>query len=174
MTAVDAGNSVATSGFSGTQPEYVDLYGALPDAMKAMQSLEAAIAAGPLDQKIFELVKMRASQINGCAYCLDMHYKDARSEGETEERLYMLNAWRESRLYSDRERAALALTEQVTLISQGHVSPEVEAEARRQFSDVEYASLVFAIVAINSWNRLAITSHSPAGRYQPGKHNRSN
>lgn len=171
MKEGDTRGSVTTAGQGGTQPEYVDLYGALPDALKALQALEAAIASGPFDQKIFELVKMRASQINGCAFCLDMHYKDARSEGETEERLYMLSAWRESTLYSDQERAALALTEQVTLISQGHVSPEVEAEARRQFNDVEYASLVFAITAINSWNRLAITSHAPAGLYKPRQHN---
>lgn len=155
---------------NGTQPAYVDVYGGLPDGMKALQALEQAIAAGPMDRPTFELVKMRASQINGCAYCLDMHYKDARSEGETEERLYMLPAWHESTLYSEQERAALALTEEITLISQGHVSPEVEAEARRVFSHEEYSSLVFAIVAINAWNRLAITSHSPAGRYKPGQH----
>ncbi len=154
----------------GTQPEYVDIYGGLPDGVKALRALEEAISAAPLDHKIFELVKMRASQINGCAYCLDMHYKDARSQGETEERLYMLAAWGESDLYSEQERAALELTEQITLISQGHVPAEVEAQARRVFSHEEYSALVFAIIAINSWNRLAITSHSPAGRYKPGQH----
>ncbi|MGB3410632.1 MAG: carboxymuconolactone decarboxylase family protein [Microthrixaceae bacterium] len=166
--------TVAKAARNGSQPEYVDLYGSLPDGLEALLALEAAIAAGPLARQIFELVKMRASQINGCAYCLDMHYKDARSEGETEERLYMLNAWRESTLYSEQERAALALTEQVTLISQGHVAPEVESEARRVFSQGEYAALVFAIVAINAWNRLAITSHAPSGHYKPAKQIRNN
>ncbi|MGB6058904.1 MAG: carboxymuconolactone decarboxylase family protein [Microthrixaceae bacterium] len=174
MVEGEARGSVATAAHNGSQPEFVDLYGALPGAMEALQALEAAIAAGPLDRQIFELVKMRASQINSCAFCLDMHYKDARSEGETEERLYMLNAWREATLYSEQERAALAMTEQVTLISQGHVPPEVEAEARRVFSAGEYAALVFAIVAINSWNRLAITSHAPSGHYKPAKQTRNN
>lgn len=152
------------------QPEFVDVYSALPGGMSAMLQLEKAVRSSGLDPLLYELVKVRASQINGCAYCLDMHHKDARANGETEERLYMLPAWREATVYNASERAALALTEQVTSISQGHVSPEVEAEARSLFTDAEYAGLLFAIVAINAWNRLAITAHSPAGLYQPGDH----
>jgi AhpD family alkylhydroperoxidase len=113
------------------------------------------------------LVKLRASQINGCAYCIDMHHKDARAAGESEERLYMLPAWRESTVYTDAERAALALTEEMTLIADGHVPADVEADARAQFDEETYAALVFVVVAINAWNRLAITSHAPAGIYQP-------
>jgi len=112
---------------------------------------------------------MRASQINGCAYCLDMHSKDARAMGESEERLYMLNAWRESALYTEKEKAALAVVEEVTLIANHHVSAEVEAEARRHFDDKEYANLLFSIAAINVWNRLAISSHSEPGHYKSNK-----
>jgi AhpD family alkylhydroperoxidase len=147
--------------------EYVNIYKAFPAGYKGMPVLEDAAKNGPLDPVIRELVKLRASQINGCAYCIDMHYKDARAAGESEERLYMLPAWRESTVYTDAERAALALTEEMTLIADGHVPADVEAEARAQFDDETYAALVFVVVAINAWNRLAITSHSPAGIYQP-------
>jgi AhpD family alkylhydroperoxidase len=113
---------------------------------------------------------MRASQINGCAYCIDMHYKDARAAGETEERLYMLDAWQEASVYSDAERAALALTEAVTLIAEGHVPADVEAEARAQFDEETYAALVFTLATINAWNRITITSHTEPGHYQPRPH----
>jgi AhpD family alkylhydroperoxidase len=147
--------------------QHVNFSKAFPPGYRALSDIEAALRGGPLSGTIRELVKMRSSQINGCAYCLDMHYKDARAAGETEERLYMLNAWREATVYSDEERAALALTEAITLISQEHVPADVEAEARAQFDDESYAALVFTIVAINAWNRLAITGHSPPGTYQP-------
>ena len=147
--------------------EYVNIYKAFPAGYQGMQALEDAAKNGPLDPVIRELVKLRASQINGCAYCIDMHHKDARAAGESEERLYMLPAWREATVYTDAERAALALTEEITLIADGHVPADVEAEARAQFDAETYAALVFVVVAINAWNRLAITSHSPAGIYQP-------
>ncbi|MGB0092644.1 MAG: carboxymuconolactone decarboxylase family protein [Solirubrobacteraceae bacterium] len=123
----------------------------------AMYRLEASIE---LDRAVRELVQIRASQINGCAFCVDMHWKDARPAGEREERLYMLDAWRESRLYTERERAALALCEAVTLIVDGHVPDEVWARARTVFEEPELAQLVFAITAINAWNRLMITTRT--------------
>jgi len=122
---------------------------------------------------LLELVKTRASQINGCAFCIDMHTKDARANGETEQRLYALNAWRETPFYTDRERAALAWTEAVTLISEGHVPEDVFEQARAQFSDEELVNLTVALVAINGWNRLSIAFRVPAGAYQPpAKHNK--
>ncbi|HWM18040.1 MAG TPA: carboxymuconolactone decarboxylase family protein [Ilumatobacteraceae bacterium] len=152
---------------SAEHADFVNIYKAFPAGYRGMQALEDAVKNGPLDPVIRELVKLRASQVNGCAYCLDMHYKDARLAGESEERLYMLPAWREAKVYTGAERAALALTEEMTLIADGHVPADVEAEARAQFDDETYAALVFMVVAINAWNRLAITSHSPAGTYQP-------
>ena len=146
--------------------EPVNIYKAFPNGYRAMQALEEAVKSGPLDPVTRELVKLRVSQINGCAYCIDMHHKDARAAGETEERLYMLAAWREASVYSDAERAALALCEEITSIAEGHVPSHVEAAARSHFDEQTYAALVFAIVVINAWNRLAITSHSPAGKYQ--------
>ena len=113
---------------------------------------------------------MRASQINGCAYCLDMHSKDARAEGETEQRLYCLPAWRETPFYTDRERAALAWTEAVTLITEGHVPDEVFAEVRKSFSEQELAELTLAVVAINGWNRFAIAFRAVPGDYKPAVH----
>jgi AhpD family alkylhydroperoxidase len=147
-------------------PEFVNIYKAFPAGYEAMSALERA-CAGAVEPVLFELVKLRASQINGCAYCIDMHYKDARAGGETEERLYMLPAWREATVYSDVERAALALTEEMTLIADGHVPADVEADARAHFDDTAYAALVFTVATINAWNRLAITAHSPAGKYRP-------
>ena len=147
--------------------EFVDISRAFPAGYRAMSALEEAVASGPLDRSLIELVKLRASQINGCAFCIDMHYKDARANGETEERLYMLPAWREATVYTDGERAALALTESITSIADGHVSRDVEDAARAHFDDQSYAVLVYAIVTINAWNRLAITAHSPAGKYRP-------
>jgi AhpD family alkylhydroperoxidase len=148
---------------------YVNVYKAFPAGYEAMSALEQA-CAGAMDPVLFELVKLRASQVNGCAYCIDMHWKDARAAGETEERLYMLDAWREAGVYSERERAALALAEAMTLIAGEHVPADVEAAARAQFDEAGYAALVFTIVTINAWNRLAITSHSPPGRYRPKAH----
>jgi AhpD family alkylhydroperoxidase len=151
---------------AATRPEHVNIYQAFPAGYDAMAQLEQA-CAGAMDPVLFELVKLRASQINGCAYCIDMHHKDARAAGETEERLYMLPAWREATVYTDAERAALALTDAVTLIADGHVPADVEAAAREHLDATAYAALVFTIATINAWNRLAITSHSPAGRYRP-------
>ena len=149
-----------------THRPHVNLYTAFPDGAAAMSAFEKVVKSGPVPPTIRELVKVRASQINGCAYCLDMHHKDARALGETEERLYMLSAWREATVYSEEERAALALTEAVTLIVDGEVPADVESEARARFDEETYAALVFTIVVINSWNRLAITGHSPPGRYR--------
>lgn len=120
-----------------------------------------------LDRGLRELIKLRASQINGCGFCIDMHWKDARAAGESEERLYMLDAWRESPLYDERERAALELCEAVSLIADGHVPDEVWQRAEAAFEPDELAQVVFAIVAINAWNRLVITARTEPGHYQP-------
>src|SRR5580700_5149200 len=138
-----------------------------PEAQKAMYALEQYIAACGLEGRLIHLMKMRASQINGCAYCIDMHTKDARAEGESEQRLYELDAWRETPFYTDRERAALAWTEAVTQISQGHVPDEVYEEARRHFSEKELVDLNMAVVVINAWNRIAISFRAVPGTYQP-------
>jgi len=132
-------------------------YQAAPDAMKAVAALETYVKGSGLEASLIELIKMRASQINGCAYCLDMHARDARANGESEQRLYLLDAWRESPLYSDRERAALAWTEAVTLGSQTRVPDEVYEEARRNFSEEELVKLTVAVATINAWNRIAIS-----------------
>ena len=132
-------------------------YQAGPDAMKAVAALETYVKGSGLEASLIELIKMRASQINGCAYCLDMHARDARAKGESEQRLYLLDAWRESPLYSDRERAALAWTEAVTLGSQTRVPDEVYEEARRHFSEEELVKLTVAVATINAWNRIAIS-----------------
>ena len=149
---------------------HLDLYRPWPDGYKAMQALEAAVRSSGLDVTIFELVKTRASQVNGCAYCIDMHTKDARANGETEQRLYALSAWRETPFFTDKERAALALTEAVTLVAETHVPDDVVEEAQRHFDDAELSQLVFAIATINAWNRLAITARTPVGGYQPRSH----
>jgi AhpD family alkylhydroperoxidase len=141
---------------------------ASPDGFKAMRGLQAYVDDCGLEHQLMELVKMRASQINGCAYCLDMHSKDARAAGETEQRLYLLDAWRESPFYSDRERAALAWTEALTRISKTRDVPDaLYEEVRKQFSDKELVDLSLAIIAINGWNRLAIPFRSEPGHYQP-------
>lgn len=134
----------------------IDAYQAAPDAMKVMLGVESHLQACGLEHSLIELVKMRASQINGCAFCLGMHSKDARKNGETEQRLYLLNAWRESSLYSARERAALAWTEALTTIAQAHPTAAVLDEARAHFSDEELTNLTLLICQINSWNRFAI------------------
>ena len=142
-------------------------YKAAPKVYQAMAALQAAVNSSGLEGSLMELVKMRASQINGCAYCLDMHWKDARAAGESEQRLYLLDAWRESPMYSERERAALEWTEALTKISEGHVPDAVYARAKVQFSDAELANLSLAIVAINAWNRLSIAFRAEPGRYEP-------
>ena len=134
---------------------------------RAMLALQQEVDRSGLDRKLMELVKIRASQMNGCAYCLDMHTKDARAAGESEGRIYALSAWREAPFYSDRERAALDWTEAVTLVGDTHVPDDVHERVREQFSEEELVALTFAVVAINSWNRLAVSFRIPAGTYQP-------
>jgi AhpD family alkylhydroperoxidase len=135
------------------------------NVMKTMTALEAAVHRSGLEPSLIELVKMRASQINGCAYCLDMHSKDARARGETEQRLYALDAWRETPFYTERERAALEWTESLTLVSETHVPDQVFARVREQFSEEEIANLTLAVVAINGWNRFAISFRAVPGEY---------
>lgn len=134
----------------------LDYFAAAPDAMKGMLDLEKAVKNVSLEPSLVELVKIRTSQINGCAYCIYMHTKAARELGEAEERLYLLNAWRESPLYSERERAALAWTEALTLISQTHAPDEDHATLKAHFSDKEQVELTLLISAYNAWNRIAI------------------
>jgi AhpD family alkylhydroperoxidase len=134
---------------------------------RAMLNLQKEVDASGLDHTLLALMKIRASQINGCAYCLDMHTKDARAEGETEQRIYALNAWRETPFYTERERAALEWTETITQIADTHVPDDVYERVRQQFSESELVALTFAAVAINGWNRLATAFRMPAGTYQP-------
>ena len=146
----------------------INLMNVNPGILHAMLDLEKQVSKSGLDSKLLDLVRMRASQINGCAYCLDMHSKDARAAGETEQRLYGLNAWRETPYYSARERAALEWTEALTLVAEGHVSDEVYERVRQQFSEDELAHLSLAIVAINGWNRLNVAARTVPGDYVPG------
>ncbi len=138
-----------------------------PEASRALYALEKYVNQCGLEHSLLDLVKLRASQINGCAYCVDMHSKDARARGETEERVYSLPAWREAPFYSDRERAALAWTEAVTLVSESHVPDDVYEEARRHFGEKELVDLTMAIAAINAWNRLGVSFRLLAGSYHP-------
>ena len=138
-----------------------------PGVYHAMLGLETYLHQSGIEIPLLHLIKLRASQLNGCAYCIDMHWKDLRAVGESEQRLYGLDAWRESPYYTERERAALAWTEAVTLITDGHVSDEVYEEVRPHFSEKELADLTFAIATINAWNRLAISLRAEAGKYHP-------
>lgn len=141
-----------------------------PNAYHAMLGLEKYIHSSSLEPALIHMLKLRASQINGCAYCIDMHWKDARAGGETEQRLYGLDAWREAPYYTERERAALEWIESLTLITHGHVPDEVFERARAHFSEQELVDLTMLGVAINGWNRLAIAFRTEAGSYQPAKH----
>ncbi|MFI5818386.1 carboxymuconolactone decarboxylase family protein [Streptomyces rishiriensis] len=149
----------------------VALKKATPQVSAAMASLHAAAVSAAQDAKvepeILELVRTRASQINGCAFCLDMHTKDARAHGESEQRLYALNAWRETPFFSERERAALALTEAVTLVHDGQVPDAVYAEAAEVFDEAQLAALIWAATVINAYNRIAIATRMAPGAYQP-------
>lgn len=138
-----------------------------PEALKAMLELEKYAAASGLERTLYELVKTRASQINRCAYCLDMHTKDARKAGETEQRLYALSAWRETPFFTDRERAALEWTEALTLISENGAPDSLYNEVRNHFDEKEMVALSMSIIAINGWNRLAIGFGSVPGNYKP-------
>ena len=145
----------------------IDYAKSAPGAYEAMLGLERYLHSCGLEQPLIHLVKLRASQINGCAYCLDMHWKDLRALGETEQRLYSLDAWEECPFYSDRERAALAWTEAVTLVAQDRVPDEVYEGVRPHLSDKELADLTLAVTTINAWNRLSIAARTEPGTYQP-------
>lgn len=138
-----------------------------PDAIKGMLELEKYVANSGLERSLYELVKTRASQINKCAYCLDMHTKDARAAGETEQRLYALSAWEETPFFTERERAALEWTEKVTLIAEQPISDELYEKMLQHFSEKDLISLTMAIVAINGWNRLSVAFRTVPGTYQP-------
>lgn len=140
-----------------------------PDAFKAMYGLENYVRHCSLEHSLLELVKLRASQINGCAYCIDMHTKDARAAGETEQRLYTVGVWREAPFFSDREKAALAWAEAVTRVGESHVPDDVYAMARGQFSERELVDLTMAVIAINGWNRLAVSFRAEVGTYSPAE-----
>jgi len=146
----------------------IDLMYVNPGVIQAMLGLERQVRTAGLDEKLLDLVRMRASQINGCAYCLDMHSKDARAIGETEQRLYGLSAWRETPYYSERERAALELTEALTRVSETGVPDDMYERVRAQFSEAELVHLTLAIVAINGFNRLNIAARTLPGGYVAG------
>ena len=139
-------------------------------AIRPLFSLGAYLSKSPVEQSLLDLVAFRVSQINGCAYCLDMHSKDMRAHGETEQRLYMLDAWRESPVYTNRERAAFAWAEAVTKLENNNVPDDVYGEALSQFSEEELVDLTMAVIGINSWNRLNVAFRTPAGGYVPGQH----
>ncbi|MFB6285431.1 MAG: carboxymuconolactone decarboxylase family protein [Candidatus Bipolaricaulia bacterium] len=145
----------------------LDMADVAPGALEAMDTLEDYVRESGLESSLLELVKVRVSQINGCAFCIDMHTKDARAGGEREQRLYALDAWRETPFFSDRERAALAWGEAVTQVSGSRVPDAIYAEARRHFNERELVDLTVAVVAINGWNRLAISFRSVPGAYEP-------
>jgi AhpD family alkylhydroperoxidase len=138
-----------------------------PGAAQAMYGLENYVRNCGLEHSLLELMKVRASQLNGCAYCIDMHSKDARAAGETEQRLYLLDAWRESPFYSERERAALEWTEALTLISTNHVPDELYERVSKHFTEAEMVNLSMAVIAINGWNRLSISFRAVPGTYEP-------
>jgi len=144
-----------------------------PGAIQAMYAVERYVRQSGLEPELLELVKLRASQINGCAYCVDMHTKDARARGETEQRLYAVVVWKEAPFFTSRERAALAWTEAVTLVSQDQVPDSVFETARREFTEKELVDLTMAVIAINAWNRVAISFREVAGSYQPSTANAS-
>ena len=138
-----------------------------PRALQAMLGLQGYVNDSGLEHSLLELVKMRASQINGCAYCIDMHTKDARAAGESEQRLYLLDAWREAPFYSERERAALEWTEAVTLIAEDHVPDAVFEAVSAHFTEEELVNLTLAVVSINGWNRICISFRAEVGSYRP-------
>ena len=148
-------------------PERLDYGTVAPGVYDAMRGLERYLTSCGLEEALLHLIKLRASQLNGCAYCLDMHWKDLQAIGETAQRMYSLDAWRECPYYTDRERAALAWTEAVTFVTNGHVSDAVYDTVRPHFTDKELADLTLAIAAINSWNRLCIAGRMTPGTYQP-------
>lgn len=148
----------------------IDYQKVAPGAYEAVLGLEKYLHDCGIEKGLLHLIKLRASQLNGCAYCIDMHWKDLRSIGEHEQRLYGLDAWRESPYYSDRERAALAWTEAVTNIQSGHAPDEVYEQVKKQFTQKELANLTLAIATINTWNRLVIAARVVPGAYQPASY----
>jgi len=148
----------------------IDFARVSPAAMRAQFGLESFVRGSKLDRTIYELVKLRASYINGCAYCVDMHSKDARAAGETEQRIYAVPVWRETPFFTPRERAALLWTEALTDISRTGVPDEAFDAVRPHFDDEELVALTMAVVAINGWNRLAVGFRAPVGSYVPGQH----
>jgi AhpD family alkylhydroperoxidase len=147
--------------------QHLDYAKVAPDAVRALFGLQQYVNRSGLEPSLLELVKLRASYMNGCTYCVDMHALDARAEGETEQRIWAVAVWRDAPFYSDRERAALAWTEAVTEMRQGAATDAVRDEVRAHFDDAELVKLTMAIVAINAWNRLNVPFHAPAGQYQP-------
>ncbi|MEM0075692.1 MAG: carboxymuconolactone decarboxylase family protein [Conexivisphaerales archaeon] len=147
----------------------IDYRKVAPGAREAMLALERYVDSSGLESSLLNLVKIRASQINGCAWCLDMHTKDARAEGETEQRIYSLSAWADTPFYSEREKAALKWTEAVTLVSISHVPDDIFEEVRRYFTEKEMVDLTLAIIAINGWNRLNVAFRTVPGDYEPRK-----
>lgn len=144
-----------------------DVGAVAPDVYRAIAAIDQYVAGTELEFTLLELVRLRASQLNGCAYCVDMHTKDARAKGETEQRLYGLSVWRETPHYTGRERAALAWTEAVTMVHEGHVPDAVHEEARAEFDESELIALTGAVIAINAWNRLAVAVLMVPGTYEP-------
>jgi AhpD family alkylhydroperoxidase len=145
----------------------VDYYKVSPGGVKALQALEQYLRASGVEPALIELVKVRASLMNGCAYCVDLHTKDARAKGETEQRLFAVSVWRETPFFSPRERAALAWTEAVTDIGRNGMTDALYDEARAQFTEKELVDLSLAVIAINAWNRLAVTFRPAVGTYKP-------
>src|SRR3982751_6747800 len=160
-------SSAASPGATGSHPQRVDYARIAPDAYRAQRALESYICQSGLEESLMHLVKVRASYMNGCAYCIDMHTKDARLAGETEQRLYAVPLWRETPFFTPRERAALAWAEAVTNIA-GGVSDELFELARAHFTEKELVDLTMVVVVINGWNRLSIAFRTPVGSYVPG------
>lgn len=148
----------------------INAYEKAPKAYKALFALGAYVHSSSIEKHLVDLICFRVSQINGCAYCLDMHSKDLRAEGETEQRLYMIDAWRESPVYTDRERAAFAWAEAVTNLHEGRVSDEVYNEAIAEFTETELVDLTMAVLTINNYNRINVAFRTPAGGYVVGQH----
>lgn len=151
------------------EPARLDYRTVSPDAYRAQMALETYVKHSSLEPSLVELVKLRASYINGCAYCVDMHTKDARAAGETEQRLYAVAVWHEAPFFTPREQAALAYTDAATRIADGGISDELYETVREHFSEKELLDLVMAVITINGWNRLAMTCRTPVGSYVPAK-----
>jgi AhpD family alkylhydroperoxidase len=165
-SAVDGG-AYAQKWEENSMQSRLEIQKVAPEAFRAMQAFQGHVNNSGLETSLLELVKIRASQINGCAYCIDMHTKDARADGESEQRIYALSAWRETPFFTDRERAALAWTEALTRVSETHAPDELYEEVRQRFTEKELVALTMAIVAINGWNRMMIGFRAVPGTYQP-------